>query len=154
MPAEPSAAYGTTRERGANLSHGEIERAALELLSRGQRPSVALLRGHLNRGSPATIASSLKRFWRDLGARMQGDAAALARVPSDVADLSDQLWQRALTLAAQSARRDDNAARERLDRIRIENELRAQSFALREREFETAARERKRALADSRAHLL
>jgi hypothetical protein len=154
MPEEAVPAYGTTRERGANVSHAEVERAALNLLTAGVRPSVESLRKRIGRGSPATVANSLKRFWRDLGARMQGDPAALARLPSDVTDLADALWQRALTLAAQSAKRDDNAARERLERIRIENEVRAQSFGLREKEYETAARERERALADSRAHLL
>jgi hypothetical protein len=154
MPVTPSPAYGTTRERGANVSHAEIERAALELLTAGTRPTVQSLRKNIGRGSPATIADSLKRFWRALGSRMQGDPASLARLPSDVADLADQLWQRALTLASQSAKREDNAARERLERIRIENEVRAQSFALREKEFETSARERERALSDSRAHLL
>jgi hypothetical protein len=59
-----------------------------------------------------------------------------------------------LALAAQNAKHDDNAARERLEQIRIENEVRAQSFELREKEFETSARERERALADSRDHLL
>jgi recombinational DNA repair ATPase RecF len=49
---------------------------------------------------------------------------------------------------------DNNAARERLEQIRIENEVRAQSFELREKDFETAAREREKALADSRDHLL
>ena len=66
----------------------------------------------------------------------------------------EAIWQRSLTLAAQSAKHDDNAARERLERIRIENEARAQSFEMREKEFATAARERERALADSRDHLL
>jgi hypothetical protein len=154
MPETPSSAYGRTRERGANVSHAEIERAALDLLTAGARPSVESLRQKIGRGSPATIADSLRRFWRDLGARLQGDPASLPRLPSDVADLADSLWQRALTLAAQSAKRDDNAARERLERIRIETDVRAQSFALREKEFETAARERERALADSRDHLL
>jgi hypothetical protein len=66
----------------------------------------------------------------------------------------EAIWQRSLALAAQVAKYDDNAARERLEQIRIENEVRAQSFELREKEFETAARERERALADSRDHLL
>jgi DNA repair ATPase RecN len=35
----------------------------------------------------------------------------------------------------------------------MENELRAQSLALREKEFETAARERERALTDAREHV-
>jgi len=57
-------------------------------------------------------------------------------------------------LASQVAKRDDNAAREHLERIQIENDVRAQSFSAREKEFETSARERERALADSRDHLL
>jgi hypothetical protein len=57
-------------------------------------------------------------------------------------------------LAAQSAKNDQNAAHERLEQIRIENGVRAQSFEMRERAYETAARERERALADSRDHLL
>jgi Plasmid replication region DNA-binding N-term len=62
--------------------------------------SVALIRAALGRGSPATIAGSLKRFWRDLGARAEGDPAALSRLPGDIAQLADGLWQRALALAA------------------------------------------------------
>jgi hypothetical protein len=154
VPDTPTPVYGATRERGANVSHLEIERAAADILANGSRPSVESIRQRLGRGSPATIANSLKRFWRDLGARAQGDPAALARLPSEIADLAEGLWQRSLALAAQAAKHDDNAARERLHRIRIENELRAQSFALREKEFEAAARSRERALADSREHLL
>ena len=146
--------YGSTRERGANVSHNEIERAALDILAAGSRPSVEGIRAKIGRGSPATIANSLKRFWRDLGARAEGDPAALSRLPGEIAQLADGLWQRALALAAQAAKHDDNAARERLSQIRIENELRAQSFSLREHEFESAARARERALADSREHLL
>jgi len=154
MPEVALAAYGTTRERGANVSHAEIEHAAIELLAAGARPSVQTLRKRIGRGSPATIADSLKRFWRDMGARLQGDPIVLTRLPAEVAEVAEDLWQRALKLASQVAKRDDNAARERLERIRIENELRAQSFTLREKEFETTARERERALADSRDHLL
>ena len=154
MASLPGSAYGTTRERGANVSHAEIERAAIELLAAGTRPSVQILREILGRGSPATIADSLKRFWRDMGARLQGSPVALTHLPAEVAEVAEGLWQRALVLASQVAKRDDNAARERLDQIRIENDVRAHSFALREKEFETSARERERALADLRDHLL
>jgi hypothetical protein len=147
-------AYGSTRERGANVSYADVERAALDILATGRRPSVETVREALGRGSPATIATSLKRFWRDLGVRAQGDPAALSRLPSEIIEAVEAIWQRALALAAQAAKHDDNAARERLEHIRIKNEVRAQSFELREKEFETAARERERALADSRDHLL
>jgi hypothetical protein len=147
-------AYGSTRERSANISYADVERGALDILATGRRPSVETVREALGSGSPATIASFLKRFWRDLGIRAQGDPAALTRLPSEIIDAVDAIWQRSLALAAQTAKHEDNAARQRLDQIRIENEVRAQSFELREKEFEIATRERERALADSRDHLL
>ncbi len=147
-------AYGSTRERGANVSYADVERAALDILATERRPSVETVREALGRGSPATIATCLKRFWRDLGIRAQGDPAALTRLPSEIVEAVETIWQRSLALAAQTAKNDQNAARERLEQIRIENDVRAQSFEMRERAYETAARERERALADSRDHLL
>jgi hypothetical protein len=151
---EDPPAYGATRERSANVSYADVERAALDILATGRRPSVETVRERLGRGSPATIATCLKRFWRDLGVRAQGDPAALTRLPGEIVEAVESIWQRSLALAAQGAKHEDNAARERLEQIRIENEVRAQSFEMREKEFETAARERERALADSRDHLL
>src|ERR1035441_3360204 len=147
-------AYGSTRERGANVSYADVERAALDILATGRLPSVETVREFRGRGSRAAIATCLKRFWRDLGIRAQGDPAALSRLPSEIVEAVEAIWQRSLALSAQSAKHDDNAARERLEQIRIENEVRAQSFEMREREFETSARERERALADSTDHLL
>ena len=154
MASAPTPAYGSTRERGANVSYSDVERAALDILATERRPSVETVRELLGRGSPATIATCLKRFWRDLGIRAQGDPAALTRLPSEIVEAVEAIWQRSLALAAQSAKNDQNAARERLEQIRIENDVRAQSFEMRERAYETAARERERALADSRDHLL
>ncbi len=151
---EDGKVYGHSRERGANVTHAEIERAALDILATEKRPSVETVRGLLGRGSPATIATGLRRFWRDLGIKAQTDPAALTRLPGEIVETVEAIWQRALTLAAQSAKSDHNAARERLEQLRIEHEVRAQGFELRERGYETAARERERALADSRDHLL
>lgn len=151
---EDAKIYGAGRERGANISYADVERAALDILATGRRPSVETVRELLGRGSPATIATCLKRFWRDLGVRAQGDPAALTRLPSEIVEAVESIWQRALALAAQSAKNEHSAARERLEQIQIENEVRAQSFEMRERAYETAARERERALADSRDHLL
>jgi hypothetical protein len=151
---EESPAYGSTRERSANVSYADVERAALDILATERRPSVETVRELLGRGSPATIATCLKRFWRDLGIRAQGDPAALTRLPSEIVEAVEAIWQRSLALASHTAKNDQNAARERLEQIRIENDVRAQSFEMRERAYETAARERERALADSRDHLL
>jgi len=147
-------AYGSMRNRSANVSYADVERAALDILATERRPSVETVREALGRGSPATIATCLKRFWRDLGIRAQGDPAALTRLPSEIVEAVEAIWQRSLALAAQTAKNDQNAARERLEQIRIENDVRAQSFEMRERAYETATRERARALADSRGHLL
>src|ERR1035437_664272 len=151
---EDTPSYGATRERSANVSYADVERAALDILALERRPSVETVREALGRGSPATIATCLKRFWRDLGIRASGDPAALTRLPEEIVEAVKAIWQRSLALSAQSAKHDDSAARERLEQIRIENDVRAQSFEIREKEFETAARERERALADSRDHLL
>jgi septal ring factor EnvC (AmiA/AmiB activator) len=89
-----------------------------------------------------------------LGARIDGDPAALSRMPAEIAEIADGMWQRALKLAAEAATHDDNAARERLRQLEVENEIKQRSFDLREREIDTQARERERALADARDHLL
>src|SRR5712664_4820565 len=151
--SEDAKSYGEGRVR-LNVSYGEVERAAIAILKSERRPTVETVREALGRGSSDTLGSALKRFWRDLGVRIEGDPAALTRMPAEIADLADGVWQRALKLAGEAGQHDDNAARERLAQIQVENELRAQSFALREREWDTAARERERALADSREHLL
>lgn len=152
-PSDSPPAYGNPRPRSANVSHTEIERAALDIFATGERPSVATVRERLGRGSAATIADGLSRFWRDLGRRAEGDPAALARLPVEIVETVDTLWQRALALAAQVATHDDNAARERLAQIQLENDLRSQSLALREKEYDTAARERERALTETREQL-
>ena len=59
---ETSPVYGATRERSANLSYAEVERAALDILATGRRPSVETVREALGRGSPATIATYLTRL--------------------------------------------------------------------------------------------
>jgi hypothetical protein len=137
-----------------NVAYADVERAAIAILKSERRPTVETVRAALGRGSNHTIGEALRRFWRDLGARAEGDPVALSRMPPDIAEFADGLWQRALKLAGEAARHDDNAARERLGQIQLENEIKKLSFELREREMDTQARERERALADSREHLL
>jgi hypothetical protein len=48
---------------------------------------------------------------------------------------------------------DDNAARERLRQLEVENDIKQRWFELREREIDTQARESEQALADARDHL-
>ena len=153
MTVEATKAYGEGRAR-VGISYAEVERAAIALLKSERRPTVETIREALGTGSPDTIATALKRFWRDLGARIEGDPAALTRLPPDIADLADGIWQRALKLAGEAAQHDDNAARERLKQVEVENAIRSHSLSLREREWDVTARERERALADAREHLM
>jgi hypothetical protein len=149
-PANP---YGERRVR-SNVSYADVERAAIAILKAERRPTVETIREALGGGSPDTIGKALRRFWRDLGARIEGDPAALTRMPAEIADLADGMWQRALKLAGEAAAHDDNAARERLRQLVVENDIKQRSFELRERELDTQARERERALADARDRLL
>ena len=57
----------------------DVEGASFSILASGRRPSVETVRQTLGRGSPATIAACLKRFWQTLGTRAEGNPAALAR---------------------------------------------------------------------------
>jgi hypothetical protein len=150
---DPARPYGEGRIR-SNVSYADVERAAIAILKSERRPTVETIREALGGGSPDTIGDALRRFWRDLGARIEGDPAALTRMPGEIADLADGMWQRALKLAGEAAAHDDNAARERLRQLEVENEIKQRSFELREREIDAQARERERALADARDHLL
>jgi hypothetical protein len=146
--------YGDARKRRASVSYAEIETTARQLMSGGDYPSVAAVRKVLKRGSTTTIAEAMQRFWKDQAALNGGNPNALTRLPPDFAAAAAELWEQALTLAQASATSGDNAARERLKEIAAENEVRAHSLTLRERQWETAARDRERALADAREHLL
>jgi hypothetical protein len=150
---DPARPYGEGRIR-SNVSYADVERAAIAILKSERRPTVETIREALGGGSPDTIGDALRRFWRDLGARMEGDPAALTRMPAEIADLADGMWQRALKLAGEAATHDDNAARERLRQLEVETDVKQRSFELREREIDAQARERERALADARDHLL
>lgn len=151
--SNPTKSYGEGRTR-ANVSYADVERAAISILKSERRPTVETIRAALGGGSPDTIGNALRRFWRDLGARADGDPAALTRMPADIATLADGMWQRALRLAADAAAHDDNAARERLRQLQVENDIKQRSFELRQQEIDTQARERERALVDTRDHLL
>jgi hypothetical protein len=126
MIEEPTKAYGEGSTR-AGVSYAQVERAATATLKSERRPTVETVRTALGTGSADTIATALKRFWRDLGARIDGDPAALTRMPPDIAYLAEGMWQRALKLAAEAAKLDDNAARERLRQLQAETEIRQYS---------------------------
>jgi septal ring factor EnvC (AmiA/AmiB activator) len=75
-------------------------------------------------------------------------------MPADIAQLADGMWQRALKIPGEAAADDDNAARERRRQRGVEGDIKQRSFDLREREIDTQARERERAIADARDQFL
>lgn len=147
----PTAAYGTTRTPG--VAYIEVERAAIALLKQGHRPSAERVRALLGRGSQQTLLSCLERFWRDLGARVEADPAAMSRLPPDIVELADGVWQRALTLAQQAKNIEGSAAEERLTERRQEVALRLKALEQREAERDRAMRAREATIMELRAQV-
>lgn len=146
---EDAPAYGTTRERRADVSYAQLERAATAMLITGTRPTVAGVRAVIG-GSPRKILEGLNRFWKDLGSRLSGNPDTLRRLPAAVADLADQVWQRALALASEAAPGADAA---RLQVLREETELRAHALSQRELDLDQLLRSRERTLKELEEHL-
>jgi plasmid replication DNA-binding protein KfrA len=142
--------FGTGRERAASVSFADVEAAARKLMAAGGYPSVGAVRKELKRGSRTTIADAMGRFWQDQAALNAGNPVALTRLPPEFADAALALWEQALRLSLQTAQQDDSAGREKLDELRRDTDARARSVALREKEWDMAARIRERALADTR----
>jgi hypothetical protein len=151
--APPTGNYGTTRERAASVSFAEIEAVARRLMATGGYPSVAAVRKELKRGSTTTIAEAMRRFWKDQAALNTGNPVALTRLPPEFAEAAVDLWEQALRLSQQTARVDDNGARQRLEDLRQETNVKLRSMELREKEWDMAARLRERALSDAREQL-
>jgi hypothetical protein len=143
-------AYGTGRHRGATVSYAEIERAARDIMAGGGRPTVEGVQKALGRGSPNHISLEMQKFWKNQSALNGGDPLALTRLPPEIADAAVAHWEQALRLAHQNATHDDNAARAHLEQLRRDMDARAHSIALREKDWDLAARVRERALADTR----
>jgi chromosome segregation ATPase len=126
--------YGATRVRGPTVSYEEIERTARALMANGERPTVDGVREALRRGSPNHIAT-------------------LSHLPPELADAAVAQWEKALTLAQQTAQVDDSAARAHLEQLRRETTQHARAIELREKDWDLAARVRDRALSDAREHV-
>jgi uncharacterized membrane-anchored protein YhcB (DUF1043 family) len=149
----PDNTYGATRQRRASVTYPELERVATTLLKSGLKPGIESIRQALGGGSPLTIQTFLNRYWRELGERIDGPAPALKRMPPDIADLADELWQRALTLAGEASTQDDNAAKERLEQRHRDHDVRSHALALRERELASLLESRERTVRELESHL-
>src|SRR5579862_9798589 len=146
-------AYGTSRSRRPSVSYGEVERAATALLKSGQRPTIDKVREALGGGAPQTITTALARYWQDLGTRIEGDPASLSRLPAEIADLAEQTWRRALSLAADAAMQRTGADREQGEFFKRENELKAHALSLKEKELDALLRSRERTIQELETHL-
>jgi hypothetical protein len=152
-PSSPNGTYGVSRNRRKSLSYGEVERAATALLKAGQRPTIDKVREALKGGAPDTIASALSRYWKDLGTRIEGDPASLSRLPAEVADLAETIWQRALILAADAAAQRVGADQQQIEFFKRENELKAHALSLKEKELDALLRSRERTIQELETHL-
>jgi hypothetical protein len=142
--------YGATRVRGPTVSYEEIERTARDLMAKGERPTVDGVRAALGRGSPNHIATCMQRFWKNQAALTTGNPVALTHLPPELADAAVAQWEKALSLAQQTAQADDSAARAHLEQLRREITQHARAIELREKDWDLAARVRERALVEAR----
>jgi hypothetical protein len=151
MKEAPS--YGHTRQKRADVTYAQIERAATDILQTGVRPTVEAVRNSLGGGSPRTILDGLNRYWRDLGNQVAGTPDTLRRLPSSVADLAEGLWQRALSLATDAAHATSTDAEGQLARLKTQLELRQHTVSQREVELDELLRSRERTLKELEEHL-
>ena len=96
---EIAADHGRTQSKRAEVTYGQIERAATQILETGVRPTVQALTSALGGGSPRTLLDGLDLHWRDLGNQISGSPDTLRRLPAAVADPAEGPWQQALTVA-------------------------------------------------------
>lgn len=114
-----------------------VAAAAKALVDQGVRPTVTRIRAALGGGSPNELAPALKH-WKDLvlptlGAEVRGASeVAVGRAPPpQIADLTHELWQRALAAAAVEIR-GGPTARQVAVRTEEANSLRNQLNGLRD----------------------
>jgi hypothetical protein len=144
---------GQTRQKRADLTYAQIERAATDILKTGVRPTVESVRIALGGGSARTILDGLNRYWRDLGNQVAGTPDTLRRLPSAVADLAEGMWQNALSLATDAAQATSTEAEGQLSRLKSQLELRQHTLSQREIELDELLRSRERTVKELEEHL-
>lgn len=75
-----------------------VKRVADELLSDGQRPTVANVRARTRRGSASTINAALQEWWQELAARI-ARAQSQPDMPEAIIESANRLWSAALEQA-------------------------------------------------------
>jgi Plasmid replication region DNA-binding N-term len=145
--------YGRTRKRREEVTYAQIERAATDILTTGVRPTLEGVRTAVGGGSPRTILDGLNRYWRDLGNQVAGSPDTLRRMPAAVADLAEDLWQRALSAAVEAAQAAHSDADGQLSRLKSQLELRSHTLSQREVELDGLLRSRERTVKELEEHL-
>ena len=135
-PAKPSLSDPPTRfEQRAKVLKERVVAAANALQAQGISPTVARLRAALGGGSPNDLAPALKAWRLTAGVETVVGRAAVARagsaVPTVIADLVTELWQRAQSAAVLEARSGPGSL-ERVERSAEARALRTQLEELRQ----------------------
>lgn len=104
------------------ITETDVHEAADALVTRGERPTVERVRGHLGTGSPNTVTRWLESWWGALGERLAAQAtkAALPAAPDAVVALATQWWEQALTAARTEAEQAMANERDRFETARAE----------------------------------
>lgn len=95
-----------------------VWQAADELMSQGQRPTVASVREITRRGSAGTINDALKVWWENLAERLS-NRIPQPEVPEPVVELTRQLWERALVHGEKAF---EQMRTEALEQVRVAGE--------------------------------
>jgi hypothetical protein len=135
-------------DRDGPVDYFAVQRAARQLLVRGERPTVAGIRQEIGAGSATTLTSLLGRFWQELGKDLGGETAVVTRLPASVARAAETLWAAALQesetrFARSKVVREASAA----DRER-RADIREHVIRLREQELERSLTERDAFIAE------
>lgn len=81
------------------ITYNDVKTTALQLLARGESPSVQKIREHLKTGSNSTIAEHL-RAWRDEHAKKEVYSLP-ATLPQELGVAMESIWQTAMVHAEQ-----------------------------------------------------
>lgn len=91
-----------------------VAQAAREIAHRGFTPTVARVRAALGGGSPNDLAPALKA-WKASVASAEREVAETSTIPVQIADLAQELWQRATVAAAVALKGGPDARAQQAD---------------------------------------
>lgn len=132
----------------------QVDGAADELLSQGQRPTIEKVRLHLGHGSPNTIAPMLEIWFAGLGKRVRGLAGSQGwgdQLPDWLLQAAETLWTKAQAEASALADTALQAEREALKQREADMAEQAQALAQREAVMQARLQAQDQALSEARS---